>query len=263
VPYREELDAALARTAAAEDELATARSENAHDHERIAELEKELAEARRDAAAAEDRPPQQPDPPAALPAPPTPDRMGWWTPWMLVPLVCVTIGVSDEVVKYLGKRKDVASSSASPTQIDVMVELSRAKADARKLMPDAALLQMETSSFVGVVDSRGFADLTKGSVTFDFFSPSQRRYVHVLFRLGGGRDVMELTSMAGLRVHDPPRCSVVDVWAEAIRRGASPSALASIRLRNVTSDGPAWSFDIDPAGKPFTMTLPDECPGAP
>jgi len=60
MPYREELEAALARAAAAEQDLADARSENAHDHERIAELEKQLTEARHGVKAAESAPPQEP-----------------------------------------------------------------------------------------------------------------------------------------------------------------------------------------------------------
>ncbi len=247
MPYREELEAALGRVAAAEDALAAARDENAHDHERIAELEKELADARTNATGAEA---PRPEPPAPPRTPASPDRAAWKTPWMLVPIAIVLVIGSDELIKHAGKSK------AGP-KIDMMTELGRAKADARKYAPDATLLKMETQS-VDMVDARGFADLSKGFVTFEFFSPSHESYVHVLFMQGGLREVTELRT-SGLRVHDPPRCSVVDVWAEAIRRGASRSSLAAISLGK-DADEPMWTFEIKAPGHAFVMTLPDECP---
>jgi hypothetical protein len=252
VPYREDLEAALAHSAAAEEQLANARDENAHDHERIVELERQLAEARAGVVAAESANPAPPStPPAPTPAAST--RPTWFTPWLLLPLAIVLVVVSDAAVKY--KRRNGQVTRAS--KIDVMAELARAESDARKLMPDAALLQLESQS-VGMVDARGDADLTKGYMTFDFYSPSRKRYVHVLFMQGGERQVTELNSLSGLRVHDPPRCTVADVWAEAIRRGAPASSLAEIRLRSI-GDGPAWTFNLGPNGQTFSMTLPDEC----
>jgi hypothetical protein len=248
VPYREELEAALGRVAAAEDALAAARDENAHDHERIAELEKQLAEARTHATVAET---PRPDPPARPRARSSPDRAAWRTPWMLVPFAIVLVIGADALIKHANK------SNPGGPKIDIMTELTRAKADARRHAPDAVLLKMETQS-IDMVDLRGVADLSKGFMTFDFFSPSHESYVHVLFMQGGLREVTELRT-SGLRVHDPPRCSVVDVWAEAIRRGASPSSLASIRLGK-DADEPMWTFEIRAPGHAFVMTLPDECP---
>jgi hypothetical protein len=257
VPYREELEAALARTAAAEDDLAAARSESAHDHARIAELEKELGEARKSVTVAETRAPEPESPKAAPPPPPAHTlwrrltENGKWVP--LVPFAAVLLMFAPFLSGV------IKGNVNRPKQIDVMAELSRAKADARKLMPDAALLQMETQS---IVDSRGFADLTKGFVTFDFYSPSRKHYVHVVLMQGGARAVDDFTSGPGMRIHDPPHCSVVDVWAEAIRRGAPPSSLASIHL-GIATDGlaPAWVFQIGTAGdKTFDMTISDECP---
>lgn len=56
MPYREELDAAMARAAAAEADLDDARAENAHDHERMADLEAKLADARKQLAKLEAKP---------------------------------------------------------------------------------------------------------------------------------------------------------------------------------------------------------------
>jgi hypothetical protein len=253
VPYREELEASLARTAAVEEELAAARSENAHDHERIAGLEKQLEEARRDGAA--QAPPNPPTPQPVRSTPPTLwQRLGWGA---LVPLVIVSVVVSDELYKAVVRKKNTTvalTEDVSTTRLDVMAEVVRAKAGARKLIPDAALVQIGTQS---IVDSRGYADLTQGFVTFDFYAPSKQHYIHVTTH-AGSRQVMDFTSGSGLRIPDPPRCSVVDVWAEAIRRGAAPSALASLHL-GMTNDGPVWSFQLEPPNT-FVMTLPDECP---
>lgn len=257
MPYREELEASLARAAAAEEELAAARTENADDHERIAELEKQLEEARRaDAASAA---PKR-DPPTPQRAHPTSPKV-WqrltqygWSP--LVPLVVVSVVIAEEVGRFVRKKnsKVALTEEVSTTHLDVMAELVRAKAGARKLIPDAALVQMDAQS---IVDSQGYADLTQGFVTFDFYAPSREHYIHVTTH-GDSREVMDFISGSGLRIPDPPRCSVVDVWAEAIRRGAEPSALASLHL-GMTNEGPAWSFQLGPPNT-FMMTLLDECP---
>lgn len=73
MPYREELDAALARAAATEAELDEARAENAHDHERIGDLEAKLAEAQKRLAKIEaSAPAPEPKPAPKVEAPKKP-----------------------------------------------------------------------------------------------------------------------------------------------------------------------------------------------
>jgi hypothetical protein len=59
---------------------------------------------------------------------------------------------------------------------------------------------------------------------------------------------------------DMPSCSVVDIWNEAIRRGAPVNALASIQL-DKRLDKSVWRLTISDNGKTvFETSIVDECP---
>ena len=59
------------------------------------------------------------------------------------------------------------------------------------------------------------------------------------------------------RVGPPPRCTLSQVWAAALRQGAPPDAAAKIGW----APGTGWSFStkLSPGADGFELTLPDNC----
>jgi hypothetical protein len=291
VAYRDDLEAAIAHADAAERELANARRELAADHERIAELERELeaAKRRRDkadkrAAAATERAakrdPERTSPAAAPrdPAKPTWLRAALLWGGILAGIVALSVGVP-----WLVRARDIPTKSV----VDLVADEPAARALAQKQLPDPALYEIRAD----YVDPGGRCDLEQygGDVNFKYLSPSraavpapaptgpigapqpttswptcsvevryQRSRTRTYWTNGRGEQ-------CGQPLPSPPRCTVVDVWNEAIRRGAPVNALASIRLQMRTRqkrDRPTWSFQINgPQGRVFEMELfDDECP---
>jgi len=271
MPYREELDAALARAQAAEERLAAARQENERDHARIteleertrdekqtkktaerdhariAELEKEVADARLEAEIATQ----------GRSASRTRETRSWLRENVWVAL-CVAFPFALALVLTLRDmhRKTSSSAAAPPTRLDLESARARAESEARKTMSDAVLAQLDTQASV---DATGVIDLNKGFATFDFVSPSraaraQDSAIHVALMPNAKPTVIQQNGPT-TAIHDPPRCTARAVWAQAIRRGAPPNALASLHF-GATTSGPAWQIRVQPD---FEMTLPDEC----
>jgi hypothetical protein len=140
--------------------------------------------------------------------------------------------------------------------------LEKATREARKWAPDAELAEMSGEA----VDPSGFSDVrSRGGWLFSFRSPSREKLGHsqlvapgaapeqpcrfqyrVFPGIRGGfmTDAKEM-SVAGCGASLPsgPRCSVAQIWARAVTRGAPASGLASLQLKT-SQNGRAWLFEI-------------------
>jgi hypothetical protein len=281
MPYREDLDAALAHAEAAERSLEDARKESEADHARIAELEAELARAKRGVEETQSREPRQPPKPverdSAKPGKPKP------LTWMVMASVGAVVAVG--AVLALG-----VSTNGAKATIDVSRDVAAAQREARRTIPDPVLsaISAELVNPQGLVD---FAKYDGSSVSYVFASPSRTsvpapvatgpigapaptvKYDDCSVSIRYLKDRVKTYSRQGRGVEtcgEPLpaaiRCTALDVWAEAIRRGAPTNALASLRLSMgdvKLKFGPArhvatWRFSI--AGTAFDYTIPDDCP---
>jgi len=129
-----------------------------------------------------------------------------------------------------------------------------------------------TSIDVQLADARGISDT--GTVAYDFVSPSRMaakpsgtcgvRVLREPFR----SYVRERRGEAyGVPLTTAPSCSIVNVWEEAIRKGAPSNARATIRLEMRQHESrlvPLWRFSISDDDKViFNMDLVDSCPTHP
>jgi hypothetical protein len=259
VPDREDLDAAIAHAEAVQRDLDAAREENAADYTRIAELEKRLADARDDVERTKLGKRR------ALP---------WW---QIAPGVVAVTGFGVVLLFMYGP------CSGAKAAVDITGDIAGAQVVAAGIVPDPVLKRIEADH----VSPQGIADLAAygGTVVYEFVSPSRAAAAQaptgpigapstvtrptcnaqVQYRKRGRR-TYEANEGCGDALPGPPSCSVVEVWTEAIRRGAPSSALASIRLamEDVTLPGeitsrraPAWHFKIFGIAD---MTILDRCP---
>jgi hypothetical protein len=283
VPYREDLDAALAHAEAAERKLEEARKEKQADEERIAELEGELAAAKRGVHETKLREPKPASPKqAASPAKSFIETSGFSV--LLPVVILLLLGLGGLGIRQCGTRgsKDV---------VDVSGDIVVAKGEALKTIPDPVL----TSIRADFVNPAGLADLKAfagGRVSYVFVSPSRTNVpapvptgpigapapnvqydnCSVSIRYENGRLRTSPTAGRGMGAcGEPlasghPSCSAVDVWSEAIRRGAPSNAVASLRLemkdvrlpKETARHIAAWRFSI--ADTSVDFTIPDNCP---
>jgi hypothetical protein len=104
----------------------------------------------------------------------------------------------------------------------------------------------------------------------------QYDYCSVSIRYSQDRVTSNPIATCGEPLQGPPSCTVVEVWNEAIRRGAPSNAVASIRLdmgdvklpkETTYRHMPVWRFSIAATTGPFDppkalvdYTIPDKCP---
>jgi hypothetical protein len=283
MPYREDLDAALAHAEAAERSLEDARKESEADHARIAELEAALARAKRGVQETQSREPRHP-PPRVPRDRAKPDK-STQQPWIVMACVGAVLLVGALIAYAVG-------TQGVKVAVDVSRDLAAARREARGMLPDPVL----TSISADLVNPQGVVDLVKydGSmVTYGFASPSRTavpapvgtgpigapqptpQYANCSVSIRYLKDRVKTYSRSGRGTQtcgEPiptgaPHCSAADVWAEAIRRGAPTNALASLRFSmpaqgsaktTVAHHDPTWSFSI--AGTAFNYTIPDDCP---
>jgi hypothetical protein len=177
--------------------------------------------------------------------------------------------------------------------VDVDAKLLDATLKAAEFLPDPELYQLTAD----LVPSSGIADLAtyRGSVSYEFLSRTRRdqaepppvgppgapqpkpKYldcaVDVTYHSAwtGADPTAGRGDVCGEPLAHPRRCTVKQVWAEAIRRGAPANGLAFVRLEMHRWRGdkgkedsrvvPLWRFSIaDQSRSIFSMELPDECP---
>jgi hypothetical protein len=253
--YRDDLQASLEHVASLERDLEKTRAENAQDHERIAALEKQLA------AAQQNRGPAAP-----------PRKSGSATVIALVFGVIVASGIIAGIFFRVGGRSDGVKI------VDLDGELPRATETAKRYVSDPELYKIVADH----VASSGIADLATyhGQVKYGFLAGPRKATpgtnhadCAVDIRYRAMTMIYDETPYDGTacreRMPGPPRCTVREVWAEAIRRGAPQNGLAEIRFEMRTPSfntgeirsKPLWHFAITVAErKVFEMDLPDECP---
>ncbi len=229
--YRDDLQASLEHVATLERDLAKARAENAQDHARIAELEKQLAAAQQNRGPAPAR------------------RKSGNGATVVAPILGVIVG-----------------------------ELPHATETAKRYVSDPELYKLVADH----VASSGIADLASyhGQVKYGFLAGPRKASpgtnhadCAVDIRYRDQTMIYDETPYAGVacgeRMPGPPRCSVREVWAEAISHGAPENGLAEIRFEmrtpafntGETGSKPLWHFAITVAErKVFAMDLADECP---
>jgi hypothetical protein len=285
MPYRDDLEAALAHAEAAERDLAAAREENQHDHERIAALEKQLAAAQHKLGEAKKKePPPKPKPKPEKPKPDASSTKWDGTSSVVVIGLIVLIGGIIALGMFSSRGDGVKT-------VDIDGMLPDAKQKALKYLPDPELYQLKAD----YVPPSGISDLATyhGYVTYGFLSPTRRDQatpspvgpigapqpspnylncsVDVRYRETSMRyyETAARGDQCGEPLTHPPTCTVKEVWAEAIHRGAPQNALAGIRLDmkgHRGDDGkyrrvPLWRFSISDSSKTvFEMELPDGCP---
>jgi len=165
-------------------------------------------------------------------------------------------------------------------KIDVSGTLPSAQALARKTFPDAVLVGIRAK----YVDPHGIDDLANsGYVDYKFVSPSQaaksgtsttpglphdvRRDPPCAVTVGYNRrtklgpDVTTLNGSGvscGVPLAHPPSCTVIDVWNEAIHRGAPKNGVATYLTLEANGKGePTWNVDVNPV---YNESFPDRCP---
>lgn len=279
MPYREELDAALHRVNATEEELAEARKASDVDHQRIAELERKLAEAQTAEKQAQKEnatnDPKTTEPKKEDEAPAKPRRRGELSP-LGVRLfqgffVLLFLALGSTVVWRVLRRKPMP-------KVDVSGMLPEARSLARETLPDAVLVSIKAK----YVDPRGIDDLAShGYVDYRFVSPSRAAKagasrsapacaVTISYnertKLYRTRFYPEVTisngyeTSCGVPLAHPPSCTANEVWNEAIRRGAPKNGVATYFALEASSEGePTWRIDVDPA---YGARFPDRCPFA-
>ncbi len=245
--YRDDHDAALARAAALEKELADARAEHHRDEEKIAKLEAELR-ARPRPKRTHKRPPGR----------------AVWIAALAAGVLVVAVPVVVLVQRHRAARDQVAAGW------DVQQYLAEAVADATSQWSDAELMKI-TADYV---DSTGRAqlDVDGARLSYWFRSPSRaqppdppsriglpaptrtkpcqlRERIHYKGDTSLSSDTQTDSSPGcGASVPGPLRCTVREIWQRAIAKGAPASALASIWLRT-EGDPPkrTWHFEINDA----------------
>ena len=288
MPYREDLDAALARVNACEEELNAARREHQIDRTRVAELEAALAAAKHaervnrasTRAASSSRPLPEASPGVRWP--------------LVLGAVLVLGGAAAFGLALMARSTPVASST-----IDVSGALPAAQTVARRTAPDMVLQRLRADN-VGLEGSEHFVT-SLSRVDYRFVSLTQGRnasptvletreslgasppsstdspcLIDVEYRSSGMRSqVVASRGDASCReaLPEAPRCMVVDVWKAALRKGAPTNALASLRLEmsdyqapGTTSyeRAPVWTFTISGANTSgFTMKMLDRCTSVP
>jgi hypothetical protein len=284
--YRDDLEAALAHADASERELDKARAELAADHERIAELEQQLADAKRKLGEAERAAPKPK--PKQKPAPAKPSGAKPSSRWIFVAGCVVAglvlIGGVVAIVTGQGSRRGRGSYPV----VDIVADERAARDVVKETMPDAELYELRAD----YVDPNGRSDLGRyagGRVYLEYRSPSAAATTPpppsgpigapqsdpnppvctMTVRFDGSpRSISQTTgrgTSCGSSLPTPMRCTVVDVWKEALRRGAPDNAIASIRLRTRTRSKrtrSTWSFTIPGKERDvFSLELfDDECP---
>ncbi|MBL0214627.1 MAG: hypothetical protein IPQ07_12150 [Myxococcales bacterium] len=90
---------------------------------------------------------------------------------------------------------------------------------------------------------------------------AKRQCPEVTWRGGARSHVLRACQLVQPLPH--PRCTVVEIWKQAIAKGAPPEALAvlSFRLGSTPQAPPMWGFTIDDAPRKvhFVRYLPDAC----
>jgi len=302
MPYREDLEAALAHAEAAERQLEAARAENQSEHKRIAELEKQLAAATRGVHETKERDPaskRQDAIKAAREARQAAEAKvdrsssagNKAKPKWHIGLAVAIFGSMPVVFGLvLGP---CGPNAGAKDRVNISGDLAGARAKAEGSMPDPELVAIKAD----YVSPLGVTDLTAygGRVSYTFVSPSRLAVPEPVptgplgapaptvkyetcateVRYSSGRLRVYETSGRGVAtcgeaLPTSPSCTVVDVWNEAIRRGAPSNALASIRLdmRDVKLQGEtksrhiaAWRFSISgSSGTVAEYTMPDRCP---
>jgi hypothetical protein len=276
--YRDDLEAALEHAAALERDLARAKEEVARDEARIAELEKRLAAAQQNAETVKQR-----EPPTAkvTPAKPLSSAPGPWKRGVILVVGGIALLFIGVIVISVGRAKHDEHRTQA---IDVSRQIEEATRVASQKLPGAQLASIQAD----YVDAQGVSDLAayNGRVVYGFVGPQLEAPPEPAHRIGAppptrvlptcAVDVRYLRDFDGVNVagsgYDcgaplphPPSCKVAYVWAEAIRRGAPPSALAEIRLSMGThyfpQASPSWHFQIvEKLQTVFEMDLADQCP---
>jgi hypothetical protein len=279
--YRDDLEAAVERAETLERDLARARSELSHDHDRIADLERQLAEARKQQAAARTAPVEKP-----------PSRR--WMAMIGAALLLAAVGGLGFALQFGSPAVPPPSKPPKPLPtvpvqlppgaFDVTAMLGNAVAIAQKELPDVKLLRIEAA----FLDESGLAQLGfGGEVRYRFVSPSRARQPPPTAPVLGAPAVdnrlpcrvsVKATKDHELNASSPfgtgsecsseealpgaPRCTAAALWQKARQMGAPANALASVELR--MSGGKArWHFTIlDSASNQYVFDhdLPDDCP---
>jgi hypothetical protein len=281
MPYREDLDAALAHAHAAERALEEARKESEADHARIAELEAQLTAAKRGVERKREREPKEPM---------SSREHDSGTPFNEKRVVVFSISLTVLLVGGGILGVNLMMTRGEKSVVDISRDILDAEREAHKTLPDPVLSAINAD----LVDPKGIADLTQypGRVSYVFVSPSrsavaapiptgpigapapQVKYDDCAVSIRYEKNRLKTYTTQGRGavscgepLPGPPHCSVADVWAEAIYRGAPQNALASLRLamRDVRLSNEkssrhmaAWRFSI--AGTVIDYTIPDACP---
>jgi len=269
MPFREDLDAALERTAAAEQELAAERKAHDADRARITALETQLAET---------KPSDQAAPSKETPSKETPSKetkgSGEISPLLVRLFIAVVVVPILGLLCLAGYR---SWQDLYPPPIDLDESLARAQVEAHKHYADAALVSIKAK----YVDPRGRL-MQSGDLDFVFVSPAAALKpapptvpgmphdgsadplcgitVEFRWRTHGRMDTWDIHgsgATCGVPLAHPPSCTAAQVWSEAIRRGAPANGVATYFTLASVDKIPTWTVDVNPV---FRQHLVDNCP---
>jgi hypothetical protein len=287
--YRSDHDAALARIAALEADLARERSDDAAREDKLAKLEAALAKERAELSRAEAelaklRPPK----PEPEPEPEPQDVMGPRSTY-LGPMVAGSVLVLLIVIAAAtrcGKRKEDVPVPETPRIARIPDEIASliavAKKRAQEVLPGSRLLTVEGSGITE--DGRVHPDHGALEAYFQVnVPPPKEPEVDPSVPIGAAPPVArspladyqcttlryrnnewsEDSVMGGMCVVGDlfkntsdlePRCTMASIWARAKADGAPGGAIAEIRLQQYS-----WRFAIRDQRAMFEKSYPDDC----
>jgi hypothetical protein len=289
--YRDDHEAALARVAALEDEIARDAVNDEAREARLAGLERELVTARKQletakAELAKLRPePAEPKPPAKrepITSTPQPPSAQPWIPIALAVGVLVLIIVAFAISRSSKARRVPAPEpvqTSLPDEVSRLIDEGRARAD--KLMPGAFLTRIDAKG----VTEQGSLHPEFGELELEFRhenprppkpevdpnlpigaprppEPEYHRWSCVdVKRVHGVWEDLDLRDMCSIyganeRSYSDvtPKCTMRSVWVRARAAGAPANAIAHIEL-----DGGSWSFDIADDRAAIKQSFDDNC----
>jgi serine/threonine protein kinase len=170
--------------------------------------------------------------------------------------------------------RTLTPSSWDPKHVKVDAAIASAIAEARRTVPDAALVRIDVDN----VFADGHADLTLTSGSYDlrFYSPAHAKRdpsipkgvpqkLSCAFRVTGETDGVamgeDITGTCREMPVPKPKCSVTQVWKKVLAtRKDLAGAVASITyMSNIATHKIVWMIEVKDPDVPYSEQFPDDC----